>query len=81
MRQARLDVTEEGILEDFMGVNIDRKQDGTIHLTQPHLIDSILQDLNLLGPNIKTKTAPAYPSRILKRHETSVIFDKSFNYG
>ena len=42
MREAKLDIAEEGALEDFLGVNINRKSDGTIHLTQPHLIDNIL---------------------------------------
>ena len=39
--QAKLDIKEEGTLEDFLGVNIDRKSNGTIHLTQPHLIGNI----------------------------------------
>ena len=80
MRQAKLDITIEGTLEDFLGVNIDRKDDGTIHLTQPHLIDSILRDLNLDDEKVKTKTIPACSSRILKKHQDSEPFDKSFNY-
>ena len=48
MRKAKLDITEEGTLEDFLGFNIDRKTNVTIHLTQPHLIENILGDLNLL---------------------------------
>ena len=42
IRKAKLDITEKGTLEDFLGVSIDRKSDGTIHLTQPYLIDNIL---------------------------------------
>ena len=80
MRKAKLDITIEGTLEDFLGVNIDRKDDGTIHLTQPHLIDSILRDLNLDDDKVKTKTIPACSSRILKKHQDSEPFDKSFNY-
>ena len=37
-----LQLTIEGDLEDFLGVNIDRTSKGAIHLTQPHLINSIL---------------------------------------
>ena len=59
MRKVKLDITVEGTLEDFLGFNIDRKQNGTIHLTQPHLIDSILRDLNLLdGEWVKTSDTP-----------------------
>ena len=55
MRKAKLGITEEGTLENFLGVNIGRKSDGIIHLTQPHLIDNILVDLNLLGNGSKSK--------------------------
>jgi Reverse transcriptase (RNA-dependent DNA polymerase) len=44
-RKAKLAITGEGDLADFLGVNIDRKTDGSIHLTQPHLIEQILKDL------------------------------------
>ena len=45
IKKADLDITVEGDLQDFLGINIDRKEDGTIHMTQPHLIDQILKDL------------------------------------
>ncbi len=80
MRKANLDITVEGDLEDFLGVNINRKEDGTIHLTQPHLIDSILKDLKLDQENTKAKETPACSSRILKRHSDSEDFDGAFNY-
>jgi hypothetical protein len=80
MRKAKLDITEEGELEDFLGVNIDRKADGSIHLTQPHLIDQILDDLRLNGDNVTTKKTPASSSRLLSRHSDSAAFDNSFNY-
>ena len=53
MRKVRLNVTIEGTLEDFLGVNIDCKQEGITDLTQLHLIDSMLKDLNLLGKGVK----------------------------
>ena len=80
MRKVKLDITIEGTLEDFLGVNIDRKPNGTIHLTQPHLIDSILKDLNLLGKGVKTRDTPASSSKILMKHANSTPFDKSFHY-
>jgi hypothetical protein len=46
MKEAGLDITIEGELTDFLGVNINRHEnDGTIQLTQPHLIHQILKDL------------------------------------
>ena len=37
LKGANLDVTYEGKMEDFLGINIQRK-DEEIHLTQPHII-------------------------------------------
>ena len=34
MKSTGLELTKEGNLSDFLGVNIDRKADGTIHLMQ-----------------------------------------------
>ena len=80
IKEAGLNVTIEGTLEDFLGVNIDRKDDGTIHLTQPHLIDRILKDLKMDGEDLKTKSTPAASSRILSVHSESERFDNSFHY-
>ena len=58
MQDIGLKLTIEGDLEDFLGVNIDRTSRGVIHLTQPHLIDSILQDLRLNKGESKCKYTP-----------------------
>ena len=39
MHETGLQLTIEGNLEEFLGVNIDRTSRGAIHLTQPHPID------------------------------------------
>ena len=80
LKKAKLDITVEGDLQDFLGVNIDRKPDGTIHLTQPHLIDQIITDLRLNDDNVKTKSTPTSSSKLLTRHSDSPSFDNSFHY-
>ena len=55
LKNAKLDLTEEGDLEDFLGVQIERRADGLIHLSQPHLIDQILKDLRLDKQDVTTK--------------------------
>jgi hypothetical protein len=47
MKGTGLDHTVEGEITDFLRVKIEHKDDGTIHLTQPHLINSILKELHL----------------------------------
>ena len=80
MKRAKLNITIEGDLQDFLGVNIDRKPDGTIHLTQPHLIDQILDDLRINKDEVNTKSTPAKSSQILFSHLESPPFDNSFHY-
>jgi hypothetical protein len=80
IKQAGLDITIKGNLQDFLGINIDQKPNGSIHLTQPHLIDQILEDLRLDADDVKTKSTPAASSKLLSRHTKSVDFDGSFNY-
>jgi hypothetical protein len=79
-RKAKLEITIEGDLSDFLGVNIDQRKDRTIHLTQPHLIDQILSDLRLNDTTVKPRTTPAASSKLLTKHSNSKPFDNSFNY-
>jgi len=76
---AKLDITIEGDIQDFLGVNIERKENGSIHLTQPHLIDQILKELRL-EDNASIKETPAPSSKLLSRHSNSKDFDGPFNY-
>ena len=78
--QAILDMTVEGDLNDFLGVNIERKSNGEIEMTQPHLIQQTL-DLLRLPADSKTKDTPAKSSSILQRFLGSKPFDDSFNYA
>ena len=79
IKKAKLDITIEGDIQDFLGVHIERKEDGSVELTQPHLIDQILNDLNL-QENTKEKSIPAASSKLLSRHTKSDDYDGSFNY-
>lgn len=40
-------ITDEGTLSDYLGVEIKRLPNGTIKLSQPHMIRSILKDLGV----------------------------------
>ena len=74
-----LTVTDEGTIEDFLGANITRVSDNTIHIHQPHLLDQILSDLHMENTT-STKDIPAQSSHILSRHTKSSSHDQSFNY-
>ena len=80
LKKAKLNVTDEGDIQDFLGVNIKKQKDGKILLTQPHLVDQILEDLNMTQDNVKCKSTPAMVSQLLKRDENGEEFDNSFHY-
>ena len=48
IKDSKLNITDEGGIQDFLGENIDRKPDSTIHINQPHIIDPIKDDLNMV---------------------------------
>ena len=49
MQEANLGITIRGDLQEFLGVKIEKKANGMIHLTQPNLINKILKDLRSEG--------------------------------
>ena len=79
IKKIGLNMTDEGSIEDFLRVNITHLNDSSIHFHQPHLIDQILQDLNI-QKNTTTKKVPAKSTAILSRHSSSPHHDNSFNY-
>jgi len=84
MRAIGLDITDKGNVLDFLGVKIEKKigsdRQPTIHLTQPHLINSILKDLQLDHETTSSKPTPMSSSRILFRHSSSKPFGGHFHY-
>ena len=77
---AKLDITVEGDLQDFLGVRITCEADGLVHFTQPHLIDKILKNLQLDNDEVTTRDVTARSSVLLLRHSNSKDFDGVFNY-
>jgi Reverse transcriptase (RNA-dependent DNA polymerase) len=75
-----LKITSDANLDDFLGVNIDRRDDSTVHLTQTRSINSILSDLGLDKPNVAAKDVPCASSKLLTAHPRSAAFDGQFDY-
>jgi hypothetical protein len=59
------DITDEGEIDDYLGVNVSRPTEDTIKLRQPHLIQQILDEVGML-PQSKTKDKAAPSSTILR---------------
>ena len=85
LMKTKLKLTEEGDLNDFLGVNIERK-DGGFWLTQPHLINQILEALRLkkkgepISKHSKSRSTPMISTKILQKETDSPPFDNHFNY-
>ena len=79
IKDAKLQITLEGDLADFLGVKIERKTPNETIFTQPHLIDDILNDLGLQHAK-DGKETPAASSKILTRNNNGAYHDKSFQY-
>jgi hypothetical protein len=89
LRELKFDVQDEGQIEDFLGVRIRQGEDGTIEMTQPHLIDQILQDLKLIdkpGANgngryaPKALDTPATSTTILERDPDGEAHSAEWSY-
>ena len=48
----KFEITDEGDVDEYLGVKIERQEDGTVKMYQPYLITQILETL---GFNNKTK--------------------------
>ena len=80
MQSTGLKLTVEGKLDDFIGVNIEKRSDGTFHLSQHRLIEQILNDMRLSSTNVNAKQTPAMVSKNLRRNTHSDDFDGHFDY-
>jgi hypothetical protein len=76
----RFKIQEEGDLCDYLGIEVKRNKDGSISLTQPQLIDSILKDLSMSQDNVKARRTPSLKTRVLHKDEEGTSFDNSFHY-
>jgi Reverse transcriptase (RNA-dependent DNA polymerase) len=52
------EMTDEGTLNDYLGVKVEHMKDGSIKLSQPHLIQQIINDIGFNDQTI-SKTTPA----------------------
>jgi hypothetical protein len=82
LRHAKFNVADEGELADYyLGVKIEKLPEGKFKLSQPHLIDSILEDLSLDQPNALEKPTPALSSsKIIHRDLEGAPFNERWEY-
>ena len=72
-------VDDQGDISYYLGINFDQLPDGSLKLWQPHLIQQILEELNI-NPREQLKTTPALSTRILRRCKDEAPIWPPFNY-
>ncbi len=72
-------LTDEGEdVKAYLGIKVDKDKDGTITMTQPALIQRILNLLDLGGENVRMHDTPA--NKVLFKDENSENRQQSWNY-
>ena len=79
MSSKKFRVEDLGNVKDFMGIQVTTKNDKTITLNKPQLIDSILKDMKFQN-NMKEKDTPALSLVILQKDTQGKPFNNDFHY-
>ena len=72
------DLTDEGDVNAFLGVQIGHNRDGSITMSQPGLIEQVIEDVNLINNSNKHDT-PALNKPLLK-HEHDKPYNEDWSY-
>ena len=75
-----MDITEEGDIEDLLGVNIYKVDSETYHISQPQLINQIVSYLGLSKSNVTPRTTTALATNILINFQDAEKLDQHFHY-
>ena len=73
------DVTDKGDITDFLGVHIEKGSDNNYVMTQAHLIESILQDMNFTSATKPRKT-PMKTTKPLKADKEAEDHKATWHY-
>ena len=72
-------LTDDGDLARFLGVEIKYKDDGSIHVTQPHLIQRILEACGIKESEVNKRNTPAVKP-LLHKNLSGLGRRHSWNY-
>ena len=79
LRDAKLEREDQGDLTYYLGINFTYQKDGSIIMSQPQLIDQIIQDVKLMA-NSHLSSTPAAASKLLQRDQKAKPFNGRFHY-
>ena len=79
MEKSWLYIEYKGNIEDYLGANVEDKDNSKINLTQPQIINSINNDFQI-PKNTAPRQTLALSTKILCYNAASPPFDERFNY-
>ena len=70
------DIEDKGKINDYLGVHFEHFDDGSIKLSQPHLVKQILDNVGIsTRSTTKDPKTPALSTRIRQRNEQEQEYD------
>ena len=78
LKNKGFDLTDDGTLDKYLGVDINQKPKGSIELSQPYLIERTLRVLGIEGDS-KTNSKPIPASKPLLHKDMCLMHFCSFN--
>ena len=80
LKEAGYDIEDKSTINDYLGVNFTYLDEETIELTQPQLIQQIIEDSKIMQKKFVPPQVPAKSSQILQRHKDSKPHDRKWHY-
>ena len=78
--EPHFNMEDQGTVNDLLSIQVKHKKNGEITLTQPQLIASILNDLQLNKSNVITRKTSCLSTVILHKDEKGQPMTNEFNY-
>ena len=80
LKRSGFDIKEMEEVCDYISVKVEMLSTGQIKLSQPHLIDQILTNLNFNIKNTKTKDIPMLLLKLLDHDLDGTLFEEKWQY-
>ena len=79
LKQQGFELTDEGTMETYLGIQIDKHTNGGFTLSQPYLIDRLLNSIHGMN-SAKSSKSPAASTIILTKDKDGIARKENWNY-
>eukprot|EP00957_Ditylum_brightwellii_P018457 1388333-Ditylum_brightwellii.AAC.1 len=79
LRDKGFNVEDKGNIENYLGITIEVLQEAALHLKQPQIIQSIINEVPI-PKHLKDKTTPSAVTKQVIRDKEAPSFNNRFHY-